>query len=153
MKLATHPGSLAFALALASAVAVGVLAPSCGSAARHDVADVGIDAAGAADGGDDAAGGAAGASGASCQAIRLCIAAGQALDVCQARGTDAAQATFNALLTCLRTQPTPPCTGTDMGCTCREECYADGLCLDETSACVASSGATADGVCVQYCGG
>ena len=145
MKLATHPGRLVFALALSSAVAAGVLAPSCGTAARHEVADVGIDAAGAADGGDDAAGGAGGAAVASCQAIRLCIAAGQALDVCLARGTDAAQAAFNALLTCLRTQPTPPCAGTDMSCTCREECYADGLCLDETSACVASSGATAAG--------
>jgi len=93
------------------------------------------------------------ATGATCQGIRICIAAGQSLDVCMSRGTPAAQDTFGKLLTCLRQQPAPGCTGTDPACLCPEECYADGLCLDETAACVDTSGATADGVCDQYCGG
>lgn len=86
-----------------------------------------------------------------CQGIRTCVAAGQSLDVCVARGTPAAQDTFNRLLSCLRQQPTPGCTGTDPACVCPEECYADGLCLNETAACLDTSGATTDGVCDQYC--
>ena len=109
-------------------------------------ADVALDTA-AVDVGDNDA------TGTNCQAIRFCIFGGQSLDVCVARGTLAAQDTFNKLLTCLRRQPMPACTGTDTSCTCPEECYADGLCLDETAACLDSSGATADGVCEQYCGG
>ncbi|HEY4188118.1 MAG TPA: hypothetical protein VGP07_23785 [Polyangia bacterium] len=117
--------------------AVGLMA--CGSGSRAD---------GGADGGGDVA-----VAGSSCQDIRVCLVVGQALDVCVARGTTAAQATFNGLLTCLRAQPMPGCTGTDPGCTCPEECYADGLCLDETAACLDMSAATVDGVCDQYCGG
>ena len=93
------------------------------------------------------------ATGTTCQGIRICIAAGQSLDVCVGRGTPAAQDTFNDLLTCLMQKPAPSCTGSDPSCTCPEECYADGLCLDETAACLDASGATADGVCDQYCGG
>lgn len=91
------------------------------------------------------------ATGTTCQGIRICIAAGQSLDVCVSRGTPAAQDTFNKLLTCLQQKPSPGCTGSDPPCTCPEECYADGYCLDETAACVEASGATADGVCDQYC--
>jgi len=93
------------------------------------------------------------AVGTTCQGIRICIAAGQSLDVCMARGTPAAQDTFGRLLTCLKQQPAPGCTGTDPACLCPEECYADGLCLDETAACLDTSGATSDGVCDQYGGG
>ena len=93
------------------------------------------------------------AMGTTCQGIRICVAAGQSLDVCMARGTPAAQDTFGQLLTCLQRQPAPGCSGTDPACLCPEECYADGLCLDETAACLDTSGATADGVCDQYCGG
>jgi hypothetical protein len=123
-------------------VAVGLAA--CGSGggphgdAGSDAGDVGGDAV---------------VAGMSCQDIRVCLAVGQALEVCVGRGTAAAQATFNSLLTCLRAQPAPGCTGTDPGCTCPEECYADGLCLDETAACLDMSAATVDGVCDQYCGG
>ena len=91
------------------------------------------------------------AAGTTCQGIRICIAAGQSLDVCLTRGTPAAQDTFNKLLTCLRQQPAPGCTGTDPACLCPEECYADGLCVDETADCLDTSAATADGVCDQYC--
>ena len=92
-------------------------------------------------------------TGTTCQGIRICIAAGQSLEVCVGRGTPAAQETFNKLLTCLMQKPAPNCTGSDMGCVCPEECYADGFCLDETAACLDTSGATVDGVCDQYCGG
>jgi len=90
-------------------------------------------------------------AGTTCQGIRICIAAGQSLDVCVGRGTPAAQDTFNKLLGCLMQKPAPGCTGSDMGCICPEECYADGYCLDETAACLETSGATADGVCMSYC--
>jgi len=90
-------------------------------------------------------------AGMNCQDIRVCIAVGQSLDVCVGRGTPAAQDTFNKLLTCLMQKPAPSCTGSDLSCYCPEECYADGYCLDETAACLDSSGGTKDGVCDSYC--
>jgi hypothetical protein len=71
--------------------------------------------------------------------------------VCIARGTPAAQATFNVLLGCLMMQPSPGCSGTDPGCTCPEECLADGFCLDETAACLDAAPGEHDGVCEGRC--
>ena len=137
----THPiGPRALGVALLLALGAGACAGSGPTAS--DAATEG----GASDSGDAAAG-------TTCQGIRICIAVGEALDVCVSRGTPAAQATFNELLTCLRQQPAPGCTGADPSCTCPEECYADGYCLDQTAACLDASGATVDGVCEQYCGG
>jgi hypothetical protein len=131
-------------LARPMALVLAGLLGACGASGPTTPSDGG-DEAGDADATD--------ASALSCQAIRLCVADGQGLELCMARGTPAAQTTFAALLTCVMAQPTPACTGTDLGCTCPEECYADGLCLDQAAACVDASGATADLVCQTFCGG
>lgn len=137
-------------LLVLTALASSLLSGACTTNRRTDMdgssVDVGMEA-GPVDVADNDA------AGTTCQGIRICIAAGQSLDVCTARGTPAAQDTFGKLLTCVQRQPAPGCTGTDLSCLCPEECYADGLCLDETAACLDTSGATADGVCDQYCGG
>jgi len=135
--------------ALAGALALALAAAACTSNRRTDM-DGAVDLAteaGPSDGSESDAGTM------TCQSIRICIATGEPLDICVKRGSPAAQDTFNQLLACLMAQPTPGCTGTDSACICPEECYADGLCLDETAACLDMSGATVDGVCDQYCGG
>jgi hypothetical protein len=86
---------------------------------------------------------------ADCQQIRLCVAAGGGMDACLARGTPTAQGLFMSLLSCLST----PCPGLLSDCVCRETCQLDGYCLDQVDACLADSGASADGVCDHYCGG
>ena len=145
-----HCGMRTRAAAPSFAVALALLVAGACTANRRTDLDGGPDApveGGPSDTVDNDA------AGTTCQGIRICIAAGQALDVCVARGAPADQQTFNKLLTCLMAQPMPGCTGMDPACTCPEECYADGLCLDETADCLDTSGATADGVCDQYCGG
>ncbi|MES1204526.1 MAG: hypothetical protein ABUS79_01190 [Pseudomonadota bacterium] len=90
------------------------------------------------------------AADATCQDIRACIAqvcgdGDQAcVQRCISRGTTAAKAAFQGLATCTAGQ----CPTATMQCTCEQQCYAEGLCLAETEACV---GAVTDIVCDELC--
>lgn len=138
--MATPPHGRSFA---GAALALAVTLAACSSSRRSDL-DGATDLAVEGGPSDGTQGDAAGTT---CQDIRICVALGGSLDTCVKRGTPAAQETFNTLLSCLTNQPTPGCMGTEPQCICPEECYGNGLCLDETGACLDMSGITDDAVC------
>jgi hypothetical protein len=87
-----------------------------------------------------------------CQGIRNCLVeAGCKTDIeqpcvqnCIARGSPAAQATYQALAACTALY----CPTGDSYCGCEQHCFVDGNCLAETEACVAGG---ADFVCDTAC--
>ena len=101
----------------------------------------------------DGAAGASASSGQTCQQIRLCefdqpCADDACIATCAARGSPAAQVTFEALRACTA----KACAATDpnfVNCACGEQCFGDGTCLAEVDACLA--GATADMICDSLC--
>ena len=97
------------------------------------------------------AGGAAGApAGSTCQQIRLCVfqtlcADDACITACAAKGSPAAQATFQTVRACTATT----CAANDVNCACMEQCFGGGMCLSQVDACLA--GAAADPICDTLC--
>jgi hypothetical protein len=87
----------------------------------------------------------------SCQEIRMCIASGcgdgqqACVDDCVAKGSADGKATFQALAACTAT----PCPAGDFSCICEQTCFADGVCLTQTEACVGTL--PSDLVCDESC--
>ena len=119
---------------MAFALIAGVWPAACGGGAN----------------GTGGAGAGGGPGNQTCQALRLCaLDCGDegCVSTCKQRGTADAQAAFQGLFDCTRTEG--GCASpNDLNCLCNAQCLQDPPCAVELDACV---GATSDSICEVNC--